>query len=198
MAETESPLEHALPTKRKPDLTSQDQENLPLKSQKLQTPDETIQVKEGNHSVENQTLEPSVKNDSSVPESIPQNEEPSIDAKEEDAEEEVEEEDDDFEDDNDDEEEEDEDENATVDRKGKGILIEEEKDSDDDDDDDDSSDGGNESEGESDLSDDPLAEVDLDNILPSRTRRGVVRPGVYIAKDAGNNAEGDDSDDSDA
>ncbi|XWS30559.1 hypothetical protein CRYUN_Cryun24cG0129100 [Craigia yunnanensis] len=194
MAETQSPHEPALPTKRKADLTPQDQENLPLKSQKLQTQDETIQAKEGNHSVENQTLEPSGKNDSCVPESISENEEPGNVA----GEEEEEEDEDDYEDD-DDHDDEEEDGNVSVDRKGKGILIEEEKDSDDDDDDDDdSSDGGNESEGESDLSDDPLAEVDLDNILPSRTRRRVVQPGVYIAKDVGNNAEGDDSDDSDA
>lgn len=76
------------------------------------------------------------------------------------------------------------------DDKGKGKLIEEE-------DSDDSSDGGNESEADSDLSDDPLAEVDLDNILPSRTRRRVVQPGFYIANDPGNNGD-DDSDDSDA
>ncbi|TQD89692.1 hypothetical protein C1H46_024827 [Malus baccata] len=72
-------------------------------------------------------------------------------------------------------------------------LVEE----DDDDSDDDSSDGGSEFEdGDSDLSDDPLAEVDLDNILPSRTRRRQVQPGVYIANDIGNEEE-DDSDDSD-
>ncbi|KAK8593136.1 hypothetical protein V6N13_043253 [Hibiscus sabdariffa] len=59
-----------------------------------------------------------------------------------------------------------------VDWKGKGILVEEEKDSDDDNHED-ASDGENETEGESDLSDDPLAEVDLENILPSRTRRSV-------------------------
>ncbi|XP_022775501.1 uncharacterized protein LOC111317298 [Durio zibethinus] len=139
---------------------------------------ETIQAKEGNHSLENQTLEPSGKNDSSVPESIPENEEPGIDAEEE-------EEDDDDDDDHDEEEENG---DAAVDRKWKGIFIEEEKDSDDDDDDDDSSDGGNKSEGEGDLSDDLLAEVDLDNILPSRMRRQAVQPGVYIRKDVGNNA----------
>ncbi|XVF13849.1 hypothetical protein REPUB_Repub09cG0004000 [Reevesia pubescens] len=180
MGETKSPNESALPAKRKPDLTSQDPEKLPLKSPKLQTPDETIQPNQPNHSAEN--------NDSSIPESRPENHELGVDAQEED-------DDGDYEDD---EEEEEENGNAAVDRKGKGILIEEEKDSDDDDDDDDSSDGGNESEGESDLSDDPLAEVDLDNILPSRTRRRVLQPGVYIAKDVGNNGEGDDSDDSDA
>lgn len=90
---------------------------------------------------------------------------------------------------------------AVIDRKGKGILIEEEEDMDsDDDDDDDSSDadvGDNLSGCESDLSDDPLAEVDLDNILPSRTRRRVIQPGAYIANDMGIDLD-DDSDDSDA
>ncbi|KAM6549509.1 hypothetical protein CsatB_021185 [Cannabis sativa] len=83
--------------------------------------------------------------------------------------------------------------------KGKGKLIVEEEDEDDDDDDDDSSNGGGSEleDGDSDLSDDPLAEVDLDNILPSRTRRRQVQPGVYIANDKAN-AEEDDSDDSDA
>ncbi|KAK7845505.1 hypothetical protein CFP56_009225, partial [Quercus suber] len=81
------------------------------------------------------------------------------------------------EDEDDDEDSENGDEKAVVDRKGKGImradkgkgkLIEEEND----DDEDDGSDIGSDvSDGESDLSDDPLAEVDLDNILPSRTRR---------------------------
>ncbi|EOY02912.1 hypothetical protein QUC31_017929 [Theobroma cacao] len=171
MGETKSADEPALPAKRKPDLTSQDQENLPLKSRKLQTQDETIQPKDDSF--------------------VPDNEEPGVDAEEE-----GEEDDDDYKDDDDHDGEENG--NATVDRKGKGILIEDAKDSDDDDDDDDdSSDGGDESEGESDLSDDPLAEVDLDNILPSRTRRRVVQPGVYIAKDVGNNDESDDSDGSD-
>jgi len=72
-------------------------------------------------------------------------------------------------------------------------LIAEEED---DDEDDDSENGSDVSGGESDLSDDPLAEVDLDNILPSRTRRRTVQPGVYIANDLRNND--DDSDDSDA
>ncbi|CAN7040530.1 unnamed protein product, partial [Brassica oleracea var. botrytis] len=50
-------------------------------------------------------------------------------------------------------------------------------------------------------SDDPLAEVDLDNILPSRTRRRSIQPGVYISNDCGggnNNEDDDSSDDSDA
>ncbi|XVF16124.1 hypothetical protein REPUB_Repub10bG0004300 [Reevesia pubescens] len=187
MAETKSPEEPALSSaKRKPDLISEGQENLPLKSQKLQTQEETIQAKEGNHSTVNHALEPSGINHSSVLEPRPENEEPDINAEEEEEEqEEDEDDDDDYENDDDHDEE-----NgiAADDRKGKGILIEEEKD------DDDSSDGGNETEGESDLSDDPLAEVDLDNILPSRTRRRVVQPGVCIAKDVGNNGEGDASD----
>nr|DAD30451.1 TPA_asm: hypothetical protein HUJ06_009302 [Nelumbo nucifera] len=78
--------------------------------------------------------------------------------------------------------------------KGKGKL-EAEDGSDDDDDDDDSSDGGDHSNDDSDLSDDPLAEVDLDNILPSRTRRRVAEPGAYLVNDLD---EDDDSDDSDA
>ncbi|XWS43958.1 hypothetical protein CRYUN_Cryun15aG0003100 [Craigia yunnanensis] len=186
MADTKSPKEPALPAKRTPDLTSQDQENSPLKSQKLQTKDETTQAKEGNHLAENHALQPSGNNDSLVSESRHENEEPGIDA----------EGDNDCEDD-DDEHDEEENGNAAVDRKGKGILIEEDKDSGDDDDAN-SSDGGNGSEGESELSDDPLAEVDLDNILPSRTRRRVMQPGLYIAKDVGTNGDGDDSDDSDA
>ncbi|XP_022751835.1 glutamic acid-rich protein-like [Durio zibethinus] len=179
MADTKSLKEPALPVKRKPDVTSQDQENVP-KSPKLQANDETIQAKEGNYSSENHALEPSGNN-----------EEPGIDSEDE------EDDDDDYEDSDDEHDEEEENGNAAVDRKGKGILIEEKKDNSDDDATD-SSDGGNKSEGESDLSDDPLAEVDLDNILPSRTRRRVVPPGVYIAKDVGNNGDGGDSDDSDA
>ena len=83
------------------------------------------------------------------------------------------------------------------DDKGKGKMIEEDDEDDDDSDDDDSSDDGGVSDGDSDLSDDPLAEVDLNNILPSRTRRKPIHPGVSIANDLGND-EGDDSDDSDA
>ncbi|XVE84225.1 hypothetical protein DITRI_Ditri16bG0153500 [Diplodiscus trichospermus] len=193
MADSTSPKEPALLPKRKPELNSQDEENLPLKSQKLQTNDETVQAKEGNQSAQNHALEPYGNNDSSVAESRNDNEEPGIDVKEE----EEEDDDDDYEDDDDEHDEEEENGNATVDRKGKGILIEEEKQSSVDDDGD-SSGGGDESEYESDLSDDPLAEVDLDNILPSRTRRRVVQPGVYIARDVGNNGDEDDSDDSDA
>ncbi|KAK7290547.1 hypothetical protein RIF29_05047 [Crotalaria pallida] len=118
-------------------------------------------------------------------------------------------------DDDDDDEDGDDVEQEVVDRKGKGVmrddkgkgkLIEgEEDDSDDDDDDDDSDDDdsiGGISGDESDFSDDPLAEVDLNNILPSRTRRRAAHPGgVHIADDRGNAdvaGDDDDSDDSDA
>lgn len=98
------------------------------------------------------------------------------------------------------EEEEENGEASVVDKKGKGIMIEEVKDDDSDDEDDednDSSDAGSELDGNgSELEDDPLAEVDLDNILPSRTRRRTAQPGVYITGDHGN--FDDDSDDSDA
>lgn len=106
--------------------------------------------------------------------------------------------------------EQDEDEDATgeaeiVDTKGKGIMRDDKgkgkmiEDSEDDDsdghdsDDDDSSDDSDSdfSDGldESDLEDDPLAEVDLDNILPSRTRQRKVQRGVVIKdSDKGNDA----------
>ncbi|KAL7120453.1 hypothetical protein ACP275_02G124100 [Erythranthe tilingii] len=83
-----------------------------------------------------------------------------------------------------------------IDRKGKGKMIEdsEDDDSDGDDDSDDSSDDsdGDFSDGldDSDLESDPLAEVDLDNILPSRTRQRSMQPGLRIFDDSdkGNNA----------
>ncbi|KAL8193601.1 hypothetical protein R6Q57_026736 [Mikania cordata] len=96
--------------------------------------------------------------------------------------------------DSDDEDEEDDDEDehsnggAIIDRKGKGKMnddkgkgkmIEESED-------DDSSDedgGAGESDGDDDFSDDPLEEVDLDNILPSRTRRRTAPQGVRISSD---------------
>nr|XP_043634395.1 histone H2A.Z-specific chaperone CHZ1 [Erigeron canadensis] len=69
------------------------------------------------------------------------------------------------------------------DDKGKGKMIEES--------DDDSDDGSaTDSDGDDDLSDDPLAEVDLDNILPSRTRgRSAANSGLRISSNA---ADGDD------
>ncbi|GLT76432.1 hypothetical protein SLA2020_480900 [Shorea laevis] len=178
MAETKSAKEPALPTpKRKADLSSQDHDSSPLKAPKIET-----------H--ENNNLGTSGNCESSIAELKTREKEPAIDAEED--------EDGDYEDEDDDEGVNG---DAHLDKKGKGILIEEEGDSDDDDDDnddDDSSDSEEESDGDSDLSDDPLAEVDLDNILPSRTRRRVVQPGVYIANDLGNKGNDEDSDNSDA
>ncbi|CAN0870169.1 hypothetical protein LINGRAHAP2_LOCUS9448 [Linum grandiflorum] len=102
-----------------------------------------------------------------------------------------------------DEDEEEDGEAVVVDRKGKGIMIEEEEEEDEDDDDDDSDDDSSDDEDgsenvggdDSELEDDPLAEVDLDNILPSRTRRRGVQPGSYIPNEP---MIEDDSDDSDA
>nr|GMC91740.1 nucleolin-like [Ipomoea batatas] len=68
---------------------------------------------------------------------------------------------------------------AEIDRKGKAIR---------------SDDKGKGKLVEDDLSDDPLAEVDLDNILPSRTRRRSVHPGVFISSAAGNPKHDGDSD----
>lgn len=81
------------------------------------------------------------------------------------------------------------------DNKGKGKLIQESDDDDSSDDDDDSHGGGGgvESDGNSssDLSEDPLAEVDLDNILPSRTRRRGTsfHPGLCLSKDPRKNGD---------
>ncbi|KAG4951170.1 hypothetical protein JHK85_045037 [Glycine max] len=86
------------------------------------------------------------------------------------------------------------------DDKGKGKMILEEEE--DDDDDDDSDDGGDSDDDGSDFSDDPLMEVDLNNILPSRTRGRTASSGVRIDGDSGNaaaaaSAAGISDDDSD-
>ncbi|CAA3005699.1 Hypothetical predicted protein [Olea europaea subsp. europaea] len=67
-----------------------------------------------------------------------------------------------------------------MDDKGKGKLIEEF-----DHDDDDSSDHCESelSSVDSDLTDDPLAKVDLDNMVPSKTRRCTAQPGFHISND---------------
>uniref|UniRef100_A0A7N0T560 Histone chaperone domain-containing protein n=1 Tax=Kalanchoe fedtschenkoi TaxID=63787 RepID=A0A7N0T560_KALFE len=77
----------------------------------------------------------------------------------------------------------------TRDDKGKGKMVEEEQEEEDDsdvveeDDDDSSDDDYDSSDGDdSDLSDDPLAEVDLDNILPCRTRRRAMNSGISLGK----------------
>ncbi|CAK7328383.1 unnamed protein product [Dovyalis caffra] len=179
MAETETENEHTLPTKRKPDddpipENNQEQDNHSNKSQKLESPTNNPPIIQEKNTDNAQTLEPSMDNQNGTED------------------EEEEEEDGDYED------EEENGEEVVVDRKGKGILIEEDED---DSDDDGSSGDGSELEGGDDSEeaeeDDPLAEVDLDNILPSRTRRKVVHPGVYIANDNLAN-EDDNSDDSDA
>ncbi|KAF5799616.1 hypothetical protein HanRHA438_Chr07g0315621 [Helianthus annuus] len=88
-----------------------------------------------------------------------------------------------------------------VDRKGKGIMKDDKgkgkmiEESEEDDDDDSESDGGGDSgsDGDDDFSDDPLTEVDLDNILPSRTRRRTAPSGVKISSDDVTNGKGDDA-----
>ncbi|KAL3347080.1 hypothetical protein AABB24_025479, partial [Solanum stoloniferum] len=101
--------------------------------------------------------------------------------------EEDEEEDDEDDYEGDDEEDEQSNGEAEVDRKGKGILRDDKgkgkliEDSDDDD----SSDFGSDSDVDSDtdLSDDLLAEIDLGNIIPSRTRRRTHQSGLKISDD---------------
>ncbi|PSS35317.1 Heat shock protein HSP 90-alpha like [Actinidia chinensis var. chinensis] len=176
--------EHTLPAKRKPDLTSVDEIGIENGAENESGDSKKKQKSEFSA---DDTIFPSVA------------EEKEIDDDDE------EEEDEYITDDDDDEDEDDEDSDEhsngkaeVVDRKGKGILrddkgkgkmIEES---------DETSDGLDDSDGDSsDLSDDPLAEVDLDNILPSRTRGRVHRPGVHISDDLCNNVD-DDRDDSDA
>lgn len=99
---------------------------------------------------------------------------------------------------------------AAVVDKGKGKMVveeEEEEEEEDGDDDDDSDDDGSDDEsgdvvlGEdyaSDFSDDPLAEVDLSNILPSRTRRREPPvPGAYLVNDGDEEEEDDEEEVSD-
>ncbi|ESQ35542.1 hypothetical protein EUTSA_v10008746mg [Eutrema salsugineum] len=217
MADVENQQESSFPVKRKPDLYCQDQDNVANKSQKLNpssnSADSESKDGEANGSgVENlnSPTEEKIKTESSISlekaaASVSEKDENDLGAEEE--QESGEEEEDEEEDDDEEEEEEEEEDliKASIDRKGKGISredkgkgklieVEESDDSDDDEDDED----GDEYD-ESDLSDDPLAEVDLDNILPSRTRRRSIQPGVYISNDrGGNNEDGDSSDDSDA
>ncbi|KAJ9132873.1 hypothetical protein P3X46_033699 [Hevea brasiliensis] len=205
MPETENKDESTLPSKRKLDslpvsdgkeAVPEDQPNKTQKLQSLTHNGNSLVIEE--KITGNQPLLPSNDN-SCANSSIPQEKSSSKAVAEDDDTREGEEEEEDDDGDYEDEEEEEEDngEAAVVDRKGKGIMVEEEEDDDSDDDDIDSSDGGSELDGDgSELEDDPLAEVDLDNILPSRTRRRAAQPGVYVANDHGN--DDDDSDDSDA
>ena len=185
MADVENQQESSFPVKRKSDPCSQDEDNVASKAQKLNPSSSSA----GSESKDGEVNGSGVEN-IGVPDDLADEE------KKEggDGEEEEQEEDED-------------DDDGEVDRKGKGIsredkgkgkMIEVEESDDTDDDDEDDEDG--DEYDESDLSDDPLAEVDLDNILPSRTRRRSIQPGVYISNDRSGNHEDDDdsSDDSDA
>lgn len=200
MAETTSREETTFDAKRKPDPCCEAKEEHSNKIQKLEVvKDESCHDVKKSENGDHKRSDEHIDDDSLAAEGKDGEVGAGVDAGEADDEEDDEE---DYEDENDEEDEEEDASEAVEDRKGKGIvkddkgkgkLIEE----DDDDDDEDSSDGGSElGSEESDLSDDPLAEVDLDNILPSRTRRRTVHPGVYFAKDLGN--DDDDSSDSDA
>ncbi|XP_004304556.1 PREDICTED: histone H2A.Z-specific chaperone CHZ1 [Fragaria vesca subsp. vesca] len=182
MAETKDQDETTLHAKRKSDPScEEDQADYPNKSQKLQLT--------GNNSHES-----SLTQDNKV--ELQGNADPQVE--DEDDEEEYEEED--GEESNGKSEADRKGKGVMRDDKGKGILIEEDDENEDSSDDSSSSssEGGSEFEdGDSDLSDDPLAEVDLDNILPSRTRRRQVQPGVYIRSDNNGKSNNDDSDDSD-
>ncbi|CAN7035588.1 hypothetical protein IGI04_032460 [Brassica rapa subsp. trilocularis] len=188
MADVENQQESSFPVKRKSDLCSQEEDNVASKAQKLDpssnsTCSESKDGEVNGSGVENLAAEEKKEGGDG-------------------------EEDEDEDEDEDDEEEEEEEE---VDRKGKGIsredkgkgkMIEVEESDDSDDDDDEDDEDGDEYD-ESDLSDDPLAEVDLDNILPSRTRRRSIQPGVFISNDRvggvnEDDADDDSSDDSDA
>ena len=198
--------EPTLYPKRKPDLSREDN---PHKAQKLEPPppdtnnDSSLPLHK-NHHLEPSPLDSSIpqQNDAKFESNLLAEVEDDDDDDDDEEEEEYEDEDED-----DDEDSENGDEKAVVDRKGKGImradkgkgkLIEEENDDDEDDDDSDSDIGSDVSDGESDLSDDPLAEVDLDNILPSRTRRRTVQPGIHIANDHRNHNKNHDDGDSGA
>uniref|UniRef100_A0A1J3D8D0 Histone chaperone domain-containing protein n=1 Tax=Noccaea caerulescens TaxID=107243 RepID=A0A1J3D8D0_NOCCA len=227
MADVENQQESSFPVKRKPDLFCQDQDNVANKAQKLNPssiPAADSESKDGEingSGVENlnSSTDEKIGSESSVSLEKAAGSELELEkdvngvagdlgAEEEQEggnEEEEEEEDDEDEDEDEEEEEEDDLIEAEINRKGKGISREDkgkgkmiEVDESDEDDDSDDEDGGDEYD-ESDLSDDPLAEVDLDNILPSRTRRRSIQPGVYISNDRVGNVEADDSsDDSDA
>ncbi|XP_004493011.1 uncharacterized protein [Cicer arietinum] len=170
MAETNNHEEQAFPSKRKPD---QDLHDIPNKTPKITT-------------ISDHSQPPTTANSSSNHDVVPNN------------------------DNEDDDDSEDSDAEPVVDRKGKGIMRddkgkgklieeddEEEEEDDDhsDDSDDDSDSDGNVSGSDSDFSDDPLAEVDLNNILPSRTRRRTTHPGLHIAGGPVNADQGNDHSD---
>jgi len=212
MAEPNEPNEATLAPKRKSDPDLQD---LPSKVAKLATPN-LKQTQEPQPSADHSTSQPpssssdpkepdkndkEIQNDD-VEEKSPQNDD-------EEHQNNVEDDDDDDDDDDGDEEEEEEDRKGkgiSREDKGKGKMVQEDEDDDDDSDDDSDDDDDASDDDGSDFSDDPLTEVDLNNILPSRTRgrAGAASAGVRIADDPGKAAVGglgdddDDSDDSDA
>ncbi|CAN6898689.1 unnamed protein product [Brassica oleracea] len=184
MADVENQQDSSFPAKRKSDLCCQEQDNVANKAQKLNPSSSSSADSESG--VENLKIgtESSIsleKDENGVPDdhSAEEKQGDGVGYEDEEEEDSIE---------------------VEIDRKGKGISREDkgkgkliEVDENDDDDED-----GDEYD-ESDLSDDPLAEVDLDNILPSRTRRRSIQPGVYISNDrSGNHEDDDSSDDSDA
>ncbi|CAA0196802.1 unnamed protein product [Arabidopsis thaliana] len=215
MADVENQQDSSFPVKRKSDLFCQDQDNVTNKAQKLNpslnSADSESKDGETNGSGQienlNSSTEETIGAESSVLSEKAAEEVENGVIGDSGAEEEQEDEEDEEEDD---EEEEEEEEEEVVDRKGKGIsredkgkgkMIEVEESDDEDDSDDDEDDEGFDEDDESDFSDDPLAEVDLDNILPSRTRRRSSQPGVFIPNEFSNrhvNDEDDESSDSDA
>lgn len=187
----------ALPAKRKPDLTSSNADEHPspktLKTGDMINGDshadggsKAVQV-EDNGAAKAEVADASCRSGADL--GADEEEEVEDDGFDEDDEEEDE--------DYDDEEEEEEDRGRVVDVKGKSILkddkgkgkgkliVDEDDDDSDSDETDDTdtsgSDGDVQSGSDSDLSDDPLAEVDLDNILPSRTRRRRPQSRIVIA-----------------
>ncbi|KAL1216166.1 hypothetical protein V5N11_033790 [Cardamine amara subsp. amara] len=219
MADVENQQESSFPVKRKSDLYVQDQDNVVNKAQKLNpssnsADSESKDAEINGNSLENlnSSTEEKIGIESSISPEKAAGSESEKDANGVASDLGAEEEQGDVEEDDDEEEEEEEDCSigavTEIDRKGKGIsredkgkgkLIEVDESDDEDDSDDDDDDEGFDEDDESDFSDDPLAEVDLDNILPSRTRRRSIQPGVYISNEITNRGEDDDSsDDSDA
>lgn len=176
LVEVKNDMDGTLPIKRKPEVMSQDIDNITevgdelSKKQKLDTP-----------SVDEDELMPQdVEDSKGVSEAEKSGTLEEVEVEDEDEEDEDEE---DYEDDEDGSEQSNDGPEVNdpkgkgilKDDKGKGKLIEESEDSGDS--------GTGSSDGESDLSDDPLTEVDLNNILPSRTRSCAVKPRASISID---------------
>ncbi|OWM71396.1 hypothetical protein CDL15_Pgr005583 [Punica granatum] len=209
MAKTRSEEEElSLPAKRKPDLTcSNPDEAPPAKTPK--SVDAINGVSHADSGAETVQAEENGAGRAEVPDASGRSG-ADLDGGEKEAVQDCEIDEDDEEDDEDYDDEEDGDEDGQqrmVDVKGKGILKDDKgkgklivgedddggSDSDDSDDDDPSgSDSDVQSGSDSDWAEDPLAEVDLDNILPSRTRRKRAQSGVVIAGDRGKTDGGND------